>query len=308
MDIKETLINLGYSNIKDMGGEYRTRPIYRESDNNTTLRIKKDTGFFTDFARQITGSFEELVRLSLKLEDISDAKKWLQNKSYYDTIREIPKPKLQHAKIFDKSILSKCITNHEYWIDRNISISTLEQFEGGVAQAGKMDDRYIFPIFNNRKQIVGVSGRCIKDTRSNLRPKWKHVGQIHEWVYPAFLNIDFIKKERAVILVESIGDMLSLWDAGIKNVIVIFGLNVSKGVLNFLLKIDPKHIILSLNNDSGGNSAGNNAAQKNYKKMLKYFDKEQIEIHLPTKNDFGEMSHEEIENWKFSLDGKIQKN
>ena len=41
MDIKETLINLGYSNIKDMGSEYRTRPIYRESDNNTTLRIKK---------------------------------------------------------------------------------------------------------------------------------------------------------------------------------------------------------------------------------------------------------------------------
>ena len=291
-----------------MGAEYRTRPIYRESDNNTTLRIKKDTGFFTDFGRQITGSFEELVRLSLRLEDISDAKKWLQNKSYYDTIREIPKPKLRHAKIFDKSILSKTITNHEYWIDRNVSISTLEQFEGGVAQVGKMNDRYVFPIYNNRKQIVGVSGRCVKNTRSQSRPKWKHIGQIHEWVYPAFLNIDIIKKEKSIILVESIGDMLSLWDAGIKNILVVFGLNVSKGILNFLLKIDPTHVIISLNNDSGGNSAGNNAAQKNYKKMLKYFDKDQIIIHLPTKNDFGEMSHEEIESWKFSLDDKIKKN
>ena len=192
MDIKETLINLGYSNIKDMGSEYRTRPIYRESDNNTTLRIKKDTGFFTDFARQITGSFEELVRLSLKLEDVSDAKKWLKNKSYYDAPREIPKPKLQHFRIFNKSILAKTITNYEYWIDRNVSISTLEKFEGGVAQAGKMNDRYIFPIYNNRKQIVGISGRCVKDTRSHLRPKWKHIGQIYEWVYPAFLNIDII--------------------------------------------------------------------------------------------------------------------
>ena len=291
-----------------MGSEYRTRPIYRESDNNTTLRIKKDTGFFTDFARQITGSFEELVRLSLKLEDISDAKKWLKNKSYYDIPREIPKPKLQHAKIFNKSILSKTITNYEYWISRNVSISTLEQFEGGVAQAGKMNDRYVFPIYNNRKQIVGVSGRCVKSTRTHSRPKWKHIGQIHEWVYPAFLNTDIIKKEKSVILVESIGDMLSLWNAGIKNVLVIFGLNVTKGILNFLLKVDPEHVILSLNNDSGGNSAGNNAAQKNYKKMLKYFDKDQVMIRLPTKNDFGEMSHNEIRDWKLSLDEEIQKN
>jgi len=307
VDIKETLINLGYSNIKDMGSEYRTRPIYRESDNNTTLRIKKETGFFTDFGRQITGSFEELVRLSLKLDDISDAKKWLKNKSYYDQPRKIPKPKLQHAKIFDKSILSKTITNHGYWIDRNISLSTLEQFEGGVAQVGKMNDRYVFPIYNNRKQIVGISGRCINDTRSQSRPKWKHIGQIHEWVYPAFLNIDIIKKEKSIILVESIGDMLSLWDADIKNVLVIFGLNVQKGILNFLLKVDPTHVILSLNNDSGGNSAGNKAAQKNCKKMLKYFDKDQITVHLPTKNDFGEMSREEIRDWKLSLDDKIQK-
>ena len=85
MDIKETLINLGYSNIQDLGNEYRTKPIYRDSSSNTVLRIKKDTGFFTDFSRQITGSFEELVRLSLKLDDIKDAKGWLQNKSYYDT-------------------------------------------------------------------------------------------------------------------------------------------------------------------------------------------------------------------------------
>ncbi len=308
MDIKETLINLGYSNIQDLGNEYRAKPIYRESDSNTVLRIKKDTGHFTDFSRSISGTFEELVRLSLKLDKVEDAKKWLDSKSYYDAPREIYKPKLTHVKTFDKSILSKVVAKHEYWIDRGISISTLEQFQGGTISVGKMNDRYVFPIFNSKSQIVGVSGRCIKKSKSNARPKWKHIGQIYEWIYPAFLNIDLLKKEKQVILVESIGDMLALWNADIKNVLVIFGLNMSSGVLNFLLKVDPAHVILALNNDDSANAAGNKAAKKNYNKLIKYFDKSQIIIHLPTKNDFGEMDKEQISGWKKSLDEKIQKN
>jgi len=310
MDIKETLIDLGYSNIQDLGSEYRAKPIYRNSSSNTVLRIKKDTGFFTDFSRQITGSFEELVRLSLKLEDIKDAKGWLENKDFYNTPRKKIEPKLTHAKVFDKSILSKVVSNYDYWISRNISIDTLDQFKGGVLSVGKMSERYIFPIFNSKNQIVGISGRCIKDDdkRSSLRPKWKHLGKINEWVYPASLNSEIIKKEKKVILVESIGDMLSLWNVGIKNVLVIFGLNISSGVLNFLLKSDPTHVIISLNNDSQGNSAGNAAAEKNYNKMLKYFDKKQVLVYLPTKNDFGEMSSNEILDWKRLLDEETKEN
>ena len=73
-----------------------------------------------------------------------------------------------------------------------------------------------------------------------------------------------------------------------------------------MLKTDPTHVIISLNNDSQGNSAGNEAAEKNYNKMLKYFDKKQILIHLPTKNDFGEMSSKEILSWKKTLDEKTR--
>ena len=34
MDVKQTLLELGYSNIKDSGDYYRTKPIYRDSDIN----------------------------------------------------------------------------------------------------------------------------------------------------------------------------------------------------------------------------------------------------------------------------------
>ena len=34
-----------------------------------------------------------------------------------------------------------------------------------------------------------------------------------------------------------------------------------------------------------------------HKKLRKYFDENQVEVKLPTKNDFGEMSKEEILEW-----------
>jgi hypothetical protein len=79
---------------------------------------------------------------------------------------------------------------------------------------------------------------------------------------------------------------------------VIFGLDVSVSQLNALIKIDPTKIIISLNNDAHNNSAGNLAAEKLERKLLKYFDKNQVAVHLPTENDFGEMSTKQIKEWK----------
>ena len=93
--------------------------------------------------------------------------------------------------------------------------------------------------------------------------------------------------------------MLALWDAGIKNVIVNFGLNVSFAIINTLIKHDVEKIVLALNNDE--NLAGNQAAQKAHKKLLKFFDRDQIQICFPTKNDFGEMQKEEIQGWEKTI-------
>ena len=80
-NIKEVLLELGYSNIMDTSKAYRTRPIYRDSDNNTVLSIDKTSGRFIDFARNITGSFDDLVKLSLNLTTIEEARAWLSTKT-----------------------------------------------------------------------------------------------------------------------------------------------------------------------------------------------------------------------------------
>jgi DNA primase len=166
---------------------------------------------------------------------------------------------------------------------------------GGIAENGKMKNRYVFPIFNSKKEIVGFSGR---DVTNNSKIKWKHLGDKINWCYPSFLNLEEIKSQKEAILVESIGDCLSLWDAGIKNTIVTFGLEISISILNFLLKVDPNKIYISFNNDQEKNNAGNIAAEKGKNKLLRYFDPKQIEIKLPDKKDFGEMSVDEILIWK----------
>ena len=293
------LYELGYSNISEYPREYRTRPIYRESDNNTVLRIDKTTGRFVDFAENISGSFEDLVKLTLKMKTVSEAQKWVSSKGESQGERKVAvvKPEIKSPKIFNKSCLSKLVNNHIYWKNRGVSESTVSQFKGGLITEGKMKNRYVFPIFDAKDRLVGVSGRYTQEIKYDSIPKWKHIGDKYAWKYPLFLNHEIILNNKEVFLVESIGDMLSLWEAGVKNSIVTFGLDVSSSIMGVLLRFDLNKVYISFNNDSDKNSRGNLAAKKAQQKLLKHFDPNQVEVKLPTKNDFGDMDTKEIQTW-----------
>ena len=297
LNVYQILTELGYK-LKDYGKEYRASPLYRESDSDTVLKIYKDTGHWFDFKENISGDFNSLISMTLNLNDSNQAKEWLKNKNFYFEPKEqVYKPKLNITKVFDNSILDSIKNDQTYWINRGISESTLNIFKGGIITEGKMKNRYVFPIFNDKHEILGFSGR---DISNKSKIKWKHLGNKSNWCYPSFINLNNLKESKEVYLIESIGDCLKLWDAGIKTAIVTFGLDVSVSILNLLLKIDPNKIYISFNNDSNKNNAGNLAADKTYRKLLRYFDKNQIKIKLPEKKDFGEMSVEEIKQFIFN--------
>ena len=295
-DFAQILTELGY-NLRDYGKEYRARPLYSESDNNTILTIEKSTGKWYDFKELRGGSFEELVKRTLKLDSLEDAGKWLKEKDYIQNETVDQKPLIKDKKIFSKEVLSRIFPEHEYWNNRGISTLTLKVFDGGVVRSGRMKDRYVFPILDGRNNLVGFSGRDLLSSENSKRPKWKHIGDKSNWKYPLQINYKILKSIKEVILVESIGDMLSLWENGVQNVIVTFGLDVSTSVVNLLLKLDPNKIYISFNNDASNNNAGNVAAEKAKKKLLKYFDRYQVRIALPDKKDFGEMDGSEIDRW-----------
>jgi DNA primase len=186
---------------------------------------------------------------------------------------------------------------HGYWLDRGISLETLKVFEGGVVENGTMANRYVFPVFNSKKQLIGVTGRYVKPLKNKNTPKWLHKGRTSEWKYPLQVNYEIIKEKEEIVLVESIGDMLALWEAGTKNVLIVFGLNLSSSIASLLIKLDPSKIFISFNNDSYNKGAGNKASQKTKQKLTKHFNPEDVIVKLPDKNDFGEMNTEEIKLW-----------
>ena len=299
--IKEVLSEVGYT-LYDYGQYFRARPLYRESDNNTVLSINKEDGKWVDFKTQQHGSLEELIRITLNLEDSKNAREYLSKRIFVENKVKV-KPRVKTSKTFDSLLLTKLAKDYSYWGERGVSEDSLALFEGGVADKGRMKNRFVFPIFNSKNVIVGFSGRFLLPIKEGSRtPKWKHIGDKKEWKYPLKVNSKILKKLKKVILVESIGDMLALWDAGIKNSIVTFGLNISTAIINTLISLDPDKIIIAFNNDSSYNKAGNIAAEKAFNKLRKYFDPLQVCINLPDNGDFGDMNKTDIDSWARKLD------
>lgn len=283
MNVLDTLHKIGYENLNETPTHWQTRPLYRESNNNTALVIDKKTGLFYDFVQKVGGTLSQLVSLSTGLKTQKEIEDFLGSQI---TVAPEQSYELGEVKKFNKDLLLKLKKDHSYWINRGISEKTISTFEGGVAANGKMAGRYVFPIFNVKDEIVGFAGRSLIDNPSY--PKWKLIARKSEWVYP-ILSDKYIKEKKQVILVESIGNCLSFYDVDIKSILVTFGTTVSNSIIKFLLRQDVNKINILFDNDSENNNAGNEAAIKAKNQLSRYFDKEQVNIITPPMKDINLM-------------------
>lgn len=279
-DIQEILTELGYK-LKNCGDYYQTSGLHRGGDNPTALSIYHRQGLVVDFVTGERFSVRTLIQKTLGLPGPKETEEWLKNKKY--TIPDITiseQPKLKMAKILDPECLSRLLPIYTYWQARCISEETLKEFGGGLCQTvGKFNDYFTFPIWNSTNDLVGLSGRYT-GSLSN-KPKWKHFNSVCNWSWPLKNSLKYIQNTGNLVIVESIGDGLSLFQAGIKSIFCIFGIEIHVPQVNTLLRVNPKKIIISLNNDENKNNVGNLAAEKLQKKLNKYFDYHQISIKLP---------------------------
>ena len=291
--VKEILVSMGYS-PRDMGKNYGCRPLYRDSDNDCVLSVNKDSGLWYDFKEGFGGNLSQLIQKTLGVSP-SEASSRL---SHFSPIQEEESSAIEQVKTWPISCLNKLKPDHRYWVGRNIPENVVSLFRGGVAEEGKMYYRYVFPIFNDEQKIIGFAGRDLLKNSNDLRPKWKIIGPKKEFCYPSFLNSSALE-ESTIFLVESIGDMLSLWSNGITNVLVVFGLNIHHEVIKKLIKSRPKMIFIALNKDA--KFAGQKAAAKMRQDLLEFFDEDRVEIVMPEENDYNEMTKEQFDLWKTKL-------
>lgn len=304
-DIKEALSSLGYV-LQDRGSYWQTNAIYRNGDNKTAIQIYKDSGVWKDYVEQTPFMpLEKLIKITLGTTDQNLVDSYIKKKDAFSFESKINiEPKIKMEKIYEEKYLNKLLPHYKFYNNRGISNDTLSKFKGGMATEGKMNGRFIFPIFNLNNKIHGFSGRDLFESKN--RPKWKHIGHKTKWIFPNHL-FSFESFSNNVILVESIGDVLKLFQHGFTNVLCTFGLDFSPSLISHIIGLNPNKIIISLNDDSNNDlNSGKRASCKNFIKILSFFDYQKIYIHPPSKNDFGDMNYDEITEWNLGLE-KVDK-
>ncbi len=293
--VESILTELGY-NLTRSANYLQAAAVYRGGDDHTSLTIYPEDNLCIDWVLGERFSIEVLIARTLKIENPDLVQEWLKTKNVVIKT-EITKPKIKMPKIHPPETLFSLSPDHSYWINRGIDLDTLKLFKGGLAgKIGSLKNRYVFPIFNAKNEIVGFTGRdTLKfegEYEGRKRPKWKHLGNKAAFKWPLILNNKIIQNKKQVILVESPGDVLSFWTCGIKNVICVFGTELSFDIINYLIKYDIDDIIISTNSDivnEQGRAPGQEAAEKMERKLQKYFDYRQIRVCLPELKDWNEV-------------------
>lgn len=212
-----------------------------------------------------------------------------------EEVGEAPAPRQMEApKTWDANVLEKLIPDHSYWVGRGVSEGTVAPFRGGVAMTAQMKGRYVFPMFDplNDERIIGFSGRLVAPMGD--APVWKHLGSKSAFIWG---GVDECESTRRVILVESIGDALSLMERGVKDVLVLFGITLSQALLAKVIALNPSSIIISTNRDTK-HTVGQDAAARIAAVMRRFFDESVIRVVLPPERegqkDWGTATAEEI--------------
>lgn len=310
-EIQETLTELGFR-LSDRGPYWQTSAIWRNGDNPTAIQIYKDSGVWRDFVEDMGHQpFTRLVGKVLGTNDKKQIQKYVRtDKLELNFLEERDnRVKIKMDQVYSKADLKRLLPHHKFYLDKKISLDTLKIYQGGYATVGKMNGRYTFPVFQYKvpENIIGFTGRSLRYTASSTFPKWKHIGQRRNWIYPLYLPTsegymfrDYVEKSQEVIIVESVGDSLALTENKIYNHLVTFGLGVSSKQICELVALNPSNIIIAYNNDSDKTvNIGLESAIKDFIKLMDFFDLSKLSIKLPIENDFSDMHMKDtFDTWK----------
>lgn len=301
--IEEILTELGYE-LKDRGKFWQTNALYREGDNRTALQIWKDTGIWKDFVANTKYlPFKALVQLST--QDSSLAERIIKDFTNHEPLHFEQKkmPKMELDQFFDHDEVKSLLPHYSFYNKKGISNHTLEKYKCGFSMSGKMNGRFVFPIYDVNGKVIGVSGRHLLWKEASNFPKWKHIGRKANWIYPAYIQDRYGSKEflqsiedsKEIILVEGVGDSLALTEQGRLNHLIVFGLDLSSKQMAFLSSLNLSKIVIATNNDEKKDrNIGLGAAIKIFLKLIDIFDISKVEVKLPLKKDFGEMLESDI--------------
>jgi DNA primase len=123
----------------------------------------------------------------------------------------------------------------------------------------KFRGRVIFPLFDHRGNVAGFAGRIMPGPKANELAKYINTPETPVYhksylLYGLNLVKSDIKLSGQAIVVEGELDMISSWQAGIKNVVAIKGSALTDEQVRLIFRFTKK-IILALDSDFAGDAA-----------------------------------------------------
>lgn len=119
----------------------------------------------------------------------------------------------------------------------------------------KFRNRVIFPIMNTAGKVIGFGGRIIGEGEPKyLNSQESDVFQKKNNLYGLNLTRKDVSREDAIILVEGYMDVVSLYQAGVRNVSASLGTALTENQAR-LIKRYTKNVILSYDADQAGQNA-----------------------------------------------------
>lgn len=122
----------------------------------------------------------------------------------------------------------------------------------------KFRNRVIFPIINTQKKVIGFGGRSIINGDKGM-PKYLNSDESEIFhkknnLYGLNLARDEVKKEGNIIIVEGYMDVISLYQAGVKNAIASLGTALTVEQARLLARYT-KDVVLAYDSDNAGINA-----------------------------------------------------
>jgi DNA primase len=210
----ETLDKLYYAN--QAANEYFLKNLYRETPGRVARQYLKKRGFDSE---------------TLKLFSLGFAPP-----DWEGLIR------FAQAKGIDPKVLSQA------------GLAVAREEDAGFYD--RFRNRITFPIFNLAEKIVGFGGRVLedKDEPKYLNSPETPIYQKGKILYGLHLSKDQIRQKRSAILVEGYVDLITLYQAGIKNVVASSGTAFTPDQARLLSRYAEK-VFLFFDADTAGKSA-----------------------------------------------------
>lgn len=272
-------LGMSYENFGD--NIYSTCPVHESSDNPRAFSFCKKRGIWKCWTRECQNQYKNDL-LGLIIGSLSNANgseisfvealSWIkkhfniiinqvedkQEKIEYNEFDQLIsnlKDDILFPQIKKVELNLKLEIPSSYFLNRGFLKSTLEYFEVGdcIDKNAKLYDRAIIPIHDETGNSI-LAYIC-RSTKEYKLPKFLIYPKGFDkrfCLYNMHRALPHIKDKKCLFIVEGQGDVWKLYEAGVYNVVGMFGKVLTKEQQKRLQQLPLTHIIILTDNDQAG--------------------------------------------------------